>query len=313
MLNDYPTVDKLLSGKVTNLRRFADPDTKAWSCFNPSIGYSPTLGYAMAFRSSNYVIMPDSGELYVETGGPIRNKVWFSELDDDLKIKDLREISFEKSGQKIGRGVEDVKLFWRDNRWNFTGVYLERHVPVARMCTGVLDPKKNLALDVKLYGSTNPKKPEKNWAVPNEQSKHFDFVHGPTSIVKGEQIIYSMSDDSRIAPLRGNTNLWLDEDGTYIALNHILYTRKTRTWDGRMFGMRDGLYKNYTHLFVRYDERGQLIEMGDEFQFVGPGIEFAAGLVEKDDDFVVSFGKDDVSSHLCVIPKSRALGNLKKI
>lgn len=313
MLNDYPKVSKLLSGKVTNLKRFVDPNTKAWSCFNPSIGYSPKLGYAMAFRSSNYVIMPDSGELYVETGGPIRNKVWFSELDEELNLINLREISFEKSGHKTGRGVEDVKLFWRNGKWNFTGVFLERDVPVARMCTGIIDPVKNLALDVKLYGSMNPKKPEKNWAVPNEPSKHFDFIHGPTSIIKDDQIIFTMSNDAKIAPLRGNTNLLTLDDGTYLALNHILYTRKTKTYDARTFGMRDGLWKNYTHFFVRYDERGQLVEMGDEFQFIGPGIEFAAGLVQIGDEYIVSFGRDDVSSHLARIPVSTALGNLKKI
>jgi hypothetical protein len=102
-------------------------------------------------------------------------------------------------------------------------------------------------------------------------------------------------------------------DGTYLALNHILYTRKTRTYDQRMFGMRDGLYKNYTHVFVRYDERGRLIAMGDEFQFIGPGIEFAAGLVEMSDDLVVSFGKEDVSSHIAVILRSMVLSNLKSV
>ncbi len=313
MLNSYPLVSKLLGGKVTNLRRFTTADDKAWSCFNPSIGYSPEHGYAMAFRSSNYVIMPDSGELYVETGGPIRNKVWFSELSDTFEILNLREISFDKSGHKVGRGVEDVKLFWRNGKWNFTGVFLERNVPVARMCTGVIDHKKNLALDVKLYGSMNPKKPEKNWAVANEPSKYFDFIHGPTSIIKDNQIIFTMSDDPKIAALRGNTNLLTLDDGTYLALNHILYTRKTKTYDARTFGMRDGLWKNYTHLFVRYDERGKMIEMGSEFQFISDGIEFAAGLVEKGDELVVSFGKADVSSHMAVIPTSMVMSNLKSV
>jgi len=313
MKTDYPLVSKLLAGKVINLKRFAYTDDKSWSCFNPSIGYSPTLGYAMAFRSSNYVIMPDSGELYVETGGPIKNKVFFTETNEKFELLNLREISFKESGQITGRGVEDVKLFWRNNKWNFTGVFLERNVPVARMCTGVLDIKKNLALDVEIHGSMNPKKPEKNWSVPDEPSKHFDFIHGPTAIVKDKKVIFSMSDNDKIAPLRGNTNLLALPDGTYLTLVHILYTRKTRTYDGRMFGMRDGLYKNYTHMFARYDERGSLVGLGDEFQFIGPGIEFAAGLVEMGDDLVVSFGKDDVSSHVAIIPRSMALSNLKSV
>jgi hypothetical protein len=301
----FPLLSKL-GGEVFNLKRFAYPDDKAWSLFNPSIGSSPQ-GYAMTFRSSNYVIVPDSGELYVETGGPIKNKVFFTETNENMELLDLREISFKDSGLKIGRGVEDAKLFWRDEKWHFTGVVMERDIPTARIGHFTLDLKTSTAKLIKIYKGMNPKKPEKNWMAPTEVNKNFDFIHGSTSIVKGDQVIYSLSDNLKIAPLRGNTNLHSLNDGTYLAVVHILYTRKTRTWDGRMFGMRDGLYKDYTHLFARYDERGQLIELGEEFQFIGPGIEFAAGMVEMGDDLVITFGKDDVSSHYARIPKWKVL------
>ena len=301
----FPLLSKL-GGEVFNLKRFAYPDDKSWSMFNPSIGSSPQ-GYAMTFRSSNYVIMPDSGELYVETGGPIKNKMFFTETNENMELLNLREISFKDSGLKIERGVEDAKLFWRDNKWHFTGVIMERNIPTARMGHFTLDPKTSTAKLIKIYKGMNPKKPEKNWMAPTEPSKHFDFIHGSTSVVKGEHVIHSLSDNIKIAPLRGNTNLLTLDDGTYLAVVHILYSRKTRTWDGRMFGMRDGLYKDYTHLFARYDERGQLIALGEEFKFIEPGIEFAAGMVEMGDDLVITFGKDDVSSHYARIPKWKAL------
>jgi len=301
----FPLLSKL-GGEVFNVKRFAYPDDKSWSLFNPSIGSSPQ-GYAITFRSSNYVINPDSGELYVETGGPIRNKVFFTETNENMELLDLREISFKDSGLRADRGVEDAKLFWRDDKWHFTAVIMERDIPTARVGHFTLDPKTSAAKLIKIYKGLNPKKPEKNWMAPTEVNKNFDFIHGSTSIVKGDQVIHSLSDNIKIAPLRGNTNLHSLNDGTYLAVVHILYTRKTRTWDGRIFGMRDGLYKNYTHLFARYDERGQLIELGEEFQFIGPGIEFAAGMVEMGDDLVITFGKDDVSSHYARIPKWKAL------
>lgn len=301
----FPLLSKL-GGEVFNLKRFAYPDDKSWSMFNPSIGSSPQ-GYAITFRSSNYVIMPDSGELYVETGGPIKNKVFFTETNENMELLDLREISFKDSGLKVERGVEDAKLFWRDNRWHFTGVIMERNIPTARMGLFTLDPKTSTAKLIKIYKGLNHKKPEKNWMAPTEPSKYFDFIHGSTSIVKGDQVTHSLSDNIKIAPLRGNTNLLTLDDGTYLAVVHILYTRKTRTWDGRMFGMRDGLYKDYTHLFARYDERGQLIGLGEEFKFIESGIEFAAGMVEMGDDLVITFGKDDVSSHYARIPRWKAL------
>jgi multisubunit Na+/H+ antiporter MnhE subunit len=35
--------------------------------------------------------------------------------------------------------------------------------------------------------------------------------------------------------------------------------------------------------------------------------------LEMGDDLVVSFGKDDVSSHVAIIPRSMALSNLKSV
>ena len=299
-------------GEVFNTKRFAYPDDKSWSLFNPSIGSSPQ-GYAITFRSSNYVILPESGELSVQTGGPIKNKVFFTETNEKMELLDLREISFKDSGLKADRGVEDAKLFWRDNQWYFTGVVMERNIPAARMGVFTLDPKTSTARLVKLYKGQGAKKPEKNWMTCYQVNKNFDFIHGPNSIVKGDEIIFSLNDNLKIAPLRGNTNLHSLNDGTYLAVVHILYTTKTRTWDGRMFGMRDGLNKDYTHLFARYDERGQLIELGNEFKFISPGIEFAAGMVEMGDDLVITFGKDDVSSHYARIPKWKALKMLVAI
>jgi hypothetical protein len=301
-----------LGGEIVNVKRFAYSDTKDWSLFNPSIGQSPQ-GYAIAFRSSNYVIMPETGELHVVTAGPIRNKVFFTETNDKLELLNLREITFEKSGIKIERGVEDAKLFWRDSKWHFTGIIVEREIPVPRVGLFILDPKTSTARLVKLYEGQNPKKPEKNWMAPYEKSKFFDYIHGPVSTVKGSQVIHNLSDNLKIAPLRGNTNLLTLEDGSYLAVVHILYTKAVRAYDARAFGMRDGLSKDYTHLFARYDERGTLIELSDEFKFISSGIEFAAGMVEMGDDLIITFGKEDVSSHYARINKKLALSMLKPV
>lgn len=301
-----------LGGEIVNIKRFAYSDTKDWSLFNPSIGQSPQ-GYAITFRSSNYVIMPESGELHVVTAGPIRNKVFFTETNEKLELLNLREVTFEKCAISFERGVEDAKLFWRDNKWYFTGIVVERDIPVARVGLFTLDPKTSTARLVELYEGQNPKKPEKNWMAPYEKNKFFDYIHGPVSTVKGTQVIHNLSDNLKIAPLRGNTNLLTLDDGSYLAVVHILYTKATRTYDARAFGMRDGLSKDYTHLFARYDERGTLIELSEEFKFISSGIEFAAGMVDMGDDLVITFGKKDVSSHYARINKKRALSLLKPV
>lgn len=304
----FPLVTRY-GGEIKNLKRFVLPDSKRWSCFNPSIAQGAN-GYAMTFRSSNYIIIPDSGELHVVTGGPVKNQVWFTETNKDLELLDLRCITFDTKVTNLERGVEDAKLFWRDNTWMFTGIVMERDVPVARVGLFTLNAKTSRAKLIKLYDGQNALKPEKNWMAPYETNKNFDYIYGPTTIVKDDRIITTMTKDKRLAKLRGNTNLHDLGDGTYLALGHILYTKATRTWDSRIFSMRDGLSKNYTHRLLRFDNNGTLTQMSEEFQFISPGIEFAAGLVEMGDNYVITFGKDDVSSHVATIPKKNVLGLL---
>ena len=41
----------------------------------------------------------------------------------------------------------------------------------------------------------------------------------------------------------------------------------------------------------------------EPFAFEAPGIEFANGIVERGDEYVISYGREDVSAHLGIIDK----------
>jgi predicted GH43/DUF377 family glycosyl hydrolase len=73
------------------------------------------------------------------------------------------------------------------------------------------------------------------------------------------------------------------------------------------------IHKLYTHVFIRFDENGKPIEMTDHFKFNGDGIEFAAGLIEYGNDYVISYGKDDLTSHIASIEKKKVRQLLKTI
>ena len=300
-----------LGGEVRRLRRLVNKDDKTWSAFNPSICLSPVEGYGIAFRSSNYVIL-DTGQLHVTDNTMIKNHVWFSKLDDNLELQDLRKIDFSKSGVFVERGVEDPKLLWRDGKWAFTGVMLEEHTPVARHCFCTLDEKATMVTSVTIDKGVVQKKPEKNWMTANYKPKHFDYIYGPNAIVKGDKVIYSLNDSKDLFGLRGNTHLLELEDGTYLSVMHKLWSRTYEAYSKERLGVVTAKYKDYHHYFARFDEFGTLIELSSPFQFISPGIEFAAGLVEKDDNYVISFGKEDVSSHFGIIPKSKVRNNMKK-
>lgn len=191
---------------------------------------------------------------------------------------------------------------------------METHTPVARFCVCKLNAKATEVETVEIYDGVRPKQPEKNWLVPDiNPNKNFDFIYGPTAIVKGDKIIYTMSNNRKISALRGNSHMIEQEDGSYIALMHKLWMKSSKTYSQKHFGMIDWVEKNYGHYFVRFDRFGTITEMSEAFNFVAPGIEFVGGMVEKDGNLVVSFGREDVSSHLAIYPKDRAINMMRPL
>lgn len=297
-----------LKAEISQIRRLVNPKDKRWSAFNPSIAYAPNKGYAYSIRSSNYVIL-ETGELHVTEGGKIRNQVWIAETDESLKVQNLRKINVPKEIVSTWRGIEDPKLFWRDGSWWFTGVMLETHTPVARLCLCKLNDTDTEVTEVVILDGPEPKKPEKNWMLPDlNPNPNFDFIYSPNGIVKGDQVIHTMNTNEKLTGLRGGTNLLEQSDGTYLAVMHRLWTKDTRHYIPTRMAYIGGHDKNYGHYFVRFDSNGSLVEMSSPFQFVSRGIEFAAGVTQMGDNFIVSFGKDDVSAHVAVVPKKTVFG-----
>ncbi len=298
--------------RVQYLRRLVDKKDKLWSAFNPSIGVDDKGNYAVAFRSSNYVIL-DSGELFVTEGGMIQNNVWFAEFSKDLELQNLRKINFSNCGVKIKRGVEDPKLLWRDGKWQFTGVMMEKHTPVARHCFCEMDDKATKVVRVHTYGGVEPKKPEKNWMTSYKKPTKFDYIYGPNAIVKDNKIILTMHENKEFTGLRGNTHLLDLGDGTYLCVMHKLWSKTYEMFSERHFGAIKAKEKDYFHYFARFDENGTMIELSEPFKFISYGIEFAAGIVERNGEYVVSFGKDDIESYLAFFPKKEVMQMLKKL
>ena len=293
-----------LGGRIQNLRRLVSKDDKTWSAFNPSIGVSDSGSLAVAIRSSNYVILPH-GELHVTVGGPIKNKVWFAELNEQLTLENLREIDFSQCGMAFTRGVEDPKLLWRDKRWLITGVAMEKHTPVARNCIVYLDKHAAKAERIEIVPGYETRRPEKNWMTASKKPKNFDYIYDGNGIVKDGMVIHRLSDNPKTSALRGNAHLVEMGDGTYLGVMHTLRTSKNPKYLPDRFMMVDNVQKTYEHVFVRFDENGWIIEKSRPFYFVAPSIEFVAGFISLGDDYILSFGREDVSSHLGIIEKSK--------
>lgn len=303
---------KDLGGTTKQIRRLADKDVKTWSAFNPSIGVSDKGDLAMAIRSSNYVIL-EHGELSVTTGGTIKNQVWFSELNDKFEFENLRKLDFSAAGIKVDRGVEDPKLLWRDGRWIFTGVFLEKEVPVARNCVCYPDKKMTKVEKIEIIPGIDAGRPEKNWMTAYEKPKNFDYIYDANGVVANGKVIHFLRDNDNLNALRGNAHLIPYDNGTYLGLMHQLKIKRYDKVSQTTFGVMHYVHKYYTHVFIRFDENGKAIEMTDHFIFDSDGIEFAAGLIEYGNDYIVSYGKDDITSHIATIPQKKVRQLLKKL
>jgi hypothetical protein len=308
---EYPTIEKW-GGKAWRIRRLADRDVQTWSASNPSIARGGDGRLLATIRSSNYVIVPTSGQLYVTEGGPIRTRVWMSWVSDELEITEPEQVTIRDwEDFRFVRGVEDAKPFWVEGQWFFTGVVLEREQNIARQGLFTFDPDKLEAEMVALYPGKRELKPEKNWMyIPG--TKPFDFVYGPNCVLSGGK--FKDIKQSKKVPddLRGTSHIVETSIGL-IGMGHQLYTEKVRTYNAMTFGYQDGLLKDYTHRFVLYKPGGEVQAMTPEFRFYGPGIEFASGLVEHNGKLVVSFGTTDIRSNFATIDVGKIEKKLRAV
>jgi hypothetical protein len=306
---DYPYLEDF-GAELIHLMDRPEPDVKEWMALNPSVGYSEEDGHICLIRSSNYVIEPVTRQFKILTSGDIRTHVWVCSLDSKTwEVSNLRQIEII-GGPAVPRGIEDARLYRRNGEWYMHGVMLERaHTVPARIATYKLDLEKNEAHFIEKLEGPSIDRPEKNWMTTfGEASPNFDFIYGPTSIMKDNVFICKPNTNEEIAQVRGGSSLLELEDGSYLAVTHTVFDRRELQFeDGEV---RQAIYRNYVHQFVRYDSFGKIIELSPEFLFEGYAVEFAAGLADAGDNFVISYGIEDSSANLAVIPKKNVMDML---
>jgi hypothetical protein len=133
-----------------------------------------------------------------------------------------------------------------------------------------------------------------------EPNEYFDWIYGPTSTIKDKKMITHMNDNQEIASLRGSSNLYPLEDGTYLAVVHRLFTRT----------IVNNAHRFYVHYFAKYDKKGKIIALSRGFIFENRGTEYAAGLTTQGETFLISYGSSDVSSHIAILPQKLVFASL---
>lgn len=305
------------------IMRHTDESDPRWSAFNPSIAKSPSGDYRMTIRSSNYVIPDDTGVTLLHFGAYIKTRTWFCHVDPEtLEVSDLREVQFKlPSNIPQRRGVEDARLFWREDGWYFTAVIFEPpEIKYARLCLFKFDELSNTATFVEMLKAPRADRSEKNWMAPDHATPEFDYIYSPTQVYKDGEVhgIHmdmeaSISADRYLSSIRGGSGLVLQPDGTYLAVVHDVHVKSSRQYNPSNFGIEVIYRRDYSHYFARYSATGQLTHLSAPFILKKPGIEYVAGMVESGDSLILSFGARDVFSGLVKLEKEAVVRSLQPV
>jgi hypothetical protein len=313
---DYPTFSDI-GGETRLIRRYADPSDERWSAFNCSVLKSNEGEYWLAFRSSNYKLRSD-GNTILTAESKIRNEMYLVRLIPETWQFDeptLRKVDIRGLRSGVKRNIEDPRLFWDGTNYCISATFLEQDVPVARLCKVTLksleDPE---ALKLEIYPSPE-RKIEKNWMpktkVIKDPSKPIDFIYRSGVVFVDGEFIDVPTHPSTLQ-YRGGSQLLPLGDGTSIATIHHLYYLSYPIFNPTTFSPKQSM-RHYTHRFVLYNSNNEIIKVSKKFIFLAEGIEFAAGIAEHNDNFIVSFGRSDIASYMATISKQKVFDMLEDV
>ena len=212
-----------------------------------------------------------------------------------LELEGLKEVKPDKEYPGLQWGIEDVRLFWREDGLHGIGVILPVENGQLKLRQGeiLIDYEAGTYKLIKDHGRPFGHA-EKNWMPSESPNPHFDFVYSPTQIVKDGKVI---GEDNELF-IHNGTPLIPSEDG-YISIAHAVTS---------VMGER-----TYAQIALKFNEKGLLVEHSQFFHFnVGwrkklrETIEFASGLVwSEDGQLLVGIGVKDELLGFCKIPVSK--------
>lgn len=142
---------------------------------------------------------------------------------------------------------------------------------------------------------------EKNWMPILDMPYHYVKWSNPTEVVKVDVnsgkaktvVLKNHKDFNLPRDLRGGSQVL--KIGEYrIALTHEVDLFHNEA------GNKDA---HYYHRFVMWDLDWNIVKVSKEFKFMTGWIEFACGMVEYEDSFLITFGFQDNAAFLLEIPK----------
>jgi hypothetical protein len=292
---------------------------KGPSLTNPSI-YLDGDKILVNLRNINYTLYHSEKKKYEHPWGPLvyihpendwklRTKNIMCEYDENMRPVWQHHIDTSNFPDKElwdFVGLEDARIVRWDEKLYICGVRRDLDtIGTGRMELSELEIGDGYVKEISQHRiptpGANDSYCEKNWMPIVDMPYHFVKWTNGTEVVRydiesntTEQVALKQWKDLGCIDLRGGSQVLPFRNG-HITLCHETYL--TRSEQDR----KDGIYR---HRFIVWDENWDIIQVSPQFSFLEGEIEFAVGMTEYKEDYLITFGFQDNASYLLRVSKS---------
>jgi len=289
-------------------------DLKGPSITNPSI-YNDNGRILVNLRNINYTLFHSEKKKFEHHWGPLvyihpendlRLRTWnyMGEMDDDMELKWHHRIdtsSFPDKELWEFVGLEDARLVKWNERLYVCGVRRDLDtVGTGRMELCEIVMTETGVKQVSQDRIPTPVDPnaycEKNWMPILDMPFHFVKWTNGTEVVRfnpdthtTDQVVLKEWKDLGCIDLRGGSQVLPLGTDQHFCLNHETYLTKSDA------GRKDGVYR---HRFVVWDKDWNIVKVSRQFSFLNANIEFAVGMCEYGEDYLITFGFQDNAAYI---------------
>jgi hypothetical protein len=292
---------------------------KGPALMNPTI-FNNNGKLLVNLRNINYTLYHSEKKKFEHHWGPLvyihpendcRLRTWniMCELDDDMRITKYHHIDTSDFPDKElweFVGLEDARIVKWNNKIYTCGVRRDLETTgIGRMelCEVVIgdDFVKQIG-QIRIPTTGNDDSYcEKNWMPILDMPYHFLKWTNGTEIVKydidsgkTETVILHDWKDLGCVDLRGGSQVISFDDKRRFCVTHETFLTKSPQY------RKDGLYR---HRFVIFDENWNIEKVSRRFSFLNGEIEFAVGMTEYKENYLITFGFQDNASYIVKAPK----------
>jgi hypothetical protein len=281
---------------------------------NPSI-YVDGDKILVNLRNINYVLYHSERKRFEHHWGPLvyihpendhRLRTWniLCELSDDMRIEKYHKIDTSKFPDKElwdFVGLEDARIVRWDGKLYMIGVRRDlEHTGIGRMELSEIEIGNDYVKEINQIRmpttGNDDSYCEKNWMPVSDMPYHFIKWTNGTELVKydlntkkTETVIQHHWQDLGCIDLRGGSQVIpFDNDHRFCLTHETFLTRSPAE-------RKDGVYR---HRFVVFDKDWNISRVSKRFSFLNADIEFAVGMCEYKNDYLMTFAFQDNVSYL---------------